>query len=66
MFLFQIVSCIENEDLVISQNIVNRHDFSYLYNPAHEICQNENITLLVYGIVSRNIFFLMKFLIETN
>jgi hypothetical protein len=44
--------CIENEDLIISDNIVNRHDFNYIYNPEYEICGQDlgkNATLLVYG-----------------
>ena len=42
---------IENEDLelFLTHNIVNRHDFNYIYNPGYEICQNKSVTLLVYG-----------------
>ena len=44
--------CIQNEDLVINDTIVNGHDFNYIHNPEFEICGKNvenNITLLVYG-----------------
>jgi len=49
--ILPIFDCYENEDLFISNKIVNSHDFSYILNPEFEICRTKdsNITLLVYG-----------------
>ena len=63
-YIFVIVLCvnlvntddkIEEKDpdpLAYQKEIVNRHDFKYIFNPEHQICgKNETIFLFIYVII---------------